>query len=245
MEIGPQIDSVLADLRRAAVAGATGSAADRGTDVLVDAGAQTGADRFVPSTAPLAVAIDGPGLFMLADGARTLFGRLGDFRLSDGRQLIDGAGRAVMGFTITKGLQSKDLGPIALPKEASGYAAYRIDERGVLCGVVRKTAALTKRSRDVDIPLARLALALFPAPQKLQRADATTFAAGHMAGTPSVLFPGERGAGTLRSHVVAAGAVDLEGDLRKLWLLRRKGELDAALAAASDECVRTALGLVR
>jgi hypothetical protein len=44
---------------------------------------------------------------------------------------------------------------------------------------------------------------------------------------------------------VAGGAVDIEADLQKLWLLRRKGELDTALAAASDECVRTALGLVR
>jgi flagellar hook protein FlgE len=199
----------------------------------------------VPSTAPLAVAIDGPGLFVLGDGTQERFGRLGDFRLDSDGRLIDGAGRSVMGFIIERGAQRSALQPIALPSGSKSYANYRIDERGILSGVVRRTEPWTRRSRDTEVPLARVARALFPVPQRLQRADATTFEASRGAGTPAIRFPGEGGTGTLRPHVVAAGAVDIEADLRKLWLLRRKGELSAALAAASDECVRTALGLVR
>lgn len=245
MEISAQVDSLMADLRKAAVPGAAGNAVDRGAGVLVDAGAQTGADRFVPSTAPLAVAIDGPGLFVLGDGAARRFGRLGDFRLDDNGRLIDGAGRSVMGYIIERGVQRAELAPIEIPPGSKGYASYRIDERGILSGVVRTTQARTGRTHDTQVPLARIALAVFPVPQRLQRADATTFQASREAGTPAMVSPGEGGAGPLRAHVVAAGAVDIEADLRELWLLRRKGELGAAIAAASDECVRTALGLVR
>jgi flagellar hook protein FlgE len=245
MEISTQVESIMADLRMAAIPGTTGSAADRGFEVFVDAGAQTGADRFVPSTAPLAVAIDGPGFFVLSEGARQRFGRLGDFRLDSDGRLVDGAGRGVLGFTIEHGAQRTVLQPISVPAESRGYSSYQIDERGILIGVVRKTDGRTKRSHDVQVPLARVALALFPVPQRLQRADATSFEASRASGNPTIVSPEEGGAGSLRAHVVAGGAVDIEADLQKLWLLRRKGELDTALAAASDECVRTALGLVR
>jgi flagellar hook protein FlgE len=245
MEISTQVDGIIADLRRAAVPGAAGNAADRGADVLVDAGAQTRADRFVPSTAPLAVAIDGPGLFVLGEGTRQRFGRLGDFRLDGDGRLVDGAGRFVMGSIIEDGAPRGGLQPIVLPSASRTYADYRIDERGVLSGVVHKAEARTRRSHNVVVPIARVALALFPAPQRLRRADANTFETTADAGTPAMLFPAEGGAGALRAHVVAAGAVDIEADLKELWLLRRKGELDATLAAASDECDRTALGLVR
>jgi flagellar hook protein FlgE len=245
MEISTQVDRIIADLRMAAVAGATGNAADRGADVLIDAGTQTGADRFVPSTAPLAVAIDGPGLFVLSAETKRLFGRLGDFRLDGNGRLIDGSGRSVMGFVIERGEQRRALQSIVLPQEARGYSSYRIDERGTLVGIMRKTEGRTRRTHDVDVPLARIALALFPVPQRLERADTTSFEASRAAGSPVIQPPGEGGAGVLRTHVVAAGAVDIVVDLQRLWLLRRKGELDAALAAASDECVRTALGLVR
>ena len=98
MSIDDQVGLVIADLRRAAIPGATGDAADRAADVLVDAGAQTGADRFAPSTAPLAVAVDGPGLFVLRDGDRTIYSRLGDFRIDASGRLVDGHGRTVVGF---------------------------------------------------------------------------------------------------------------------------------------------------
>src|SRR5215472_18379697 len=80
MEVSSQSDSIIADLRRAAIPGALGSAVDRNADVLVDAGALSGVARFVPNPAPLAVAIDGPGLFVLQEGAERAYGRLGDFR---------------------------------------------------------------------------------------------------------------------------------------------------------------------
>ena len=96
MSIDDQVGLVISDLRRAAIPGATGDAADRAADVLVDAGAQTGAERFAQAR-PSAVAVDGPGLFVLREGDRTIASRLGDFRTM---RLAgsSGQGRFVVGF---------------------------------------------------------------------------------------------------------------------------------------------------
>jgi flagellar hook protein FlgE len=245
MEVSSQSDSIIADLRRAAIPGALGSAVDRNADVLVDSGALSGVGRFIPNPAPLAVAIDGPGLFIFQEGTERVYGRLGDFRLDGAGRLVDGAGRAVMGFRIEHGVQRDELEPIALPTGSPRDAAYQIDAHGVLCSVVRSPQTMLRHARAATTPIARVALALFPAPQRLERADSNTLVAARAAGVAALNSPGDHGAGTLRAHVVAAGAVDIEADLRSLWLLRRKAELSVALAAASDECTRTALGLVR
>ncbi len=248
MTIDDQVGLVISDLRRAATPGATGDAADRAADVLVDAGAQTGADRFAPSTAPLAVAVDGPGLFVLRDGDRTIYSRLGDFRIDASGQLVDGHGRSVVGFKRAAGGWAAAALPIVVSVPSQGsreLPTYRIDEDGVLSTVDIRFEGRTKRRRETVTPVARLAIALFPAPERLQRFGDAGFTATRAAGAPQTTSPGVAGAGTLRAHVVAAGAVNLEGDLHRLWILRRKAELDVALAGASDACVRTALGLVR
>ncbi len=246
IDVDKEVAGVAADLRRAALAGATGDAVDRQGGVLVDAGLQTGAERFVPNAAPLAVAIDGPGFFVLRDGGQTLYSRLGDFRIDTEGHLVDGAGRGVLGMSAAGGNQP--LQPICVPlpdQRSKRFVSYRIDEQGRLLGVERHQQKRTARFRETIVPIAQLALATFPVPERLQRSGQAVFVPTQAAGKPTLSAPGDRGAGGLRLHVVAAGAVDLEGDLRKLWTLRRRGELEVALASAADDCVRTALGLVR
>ena len=238
------VDAVVSDLRRAAVEGGLGDSLDRVPGMLVDAGAMSGADRFVPNPAPLAVAVDGPGLFVLQDGSSRVYSRLGDFQLDEHGYLVDRAGRAVVGFP--EGHEVATAIAVSAADVASKrFTSYKIDERGVLYGVVHKPGSRWRKPIDVAVPIARLALAMFPVPERLARADQTTLTATSAAGVPLIVTPGNSGAGSLRSHVLAAAAVDIQGDLRKLWTLRRSGELAAALAGASDECTRTALGLVK
>jgi flagellar basal-body rod protein FlgG len=248
IDLDKEVLGVATDLRRAAVVGATGDAVDRQGGVLVDAGLQTGVDRFAPSAAPLAVAIEGPGLFVLRDGARTLYSRLGDFRLDGDGHLVDGAGRGLLGVPLSRDGVDGHLQPICVPppdQRSKQVVSYRIDEQGRLLCVERHEQKRMRHIRETIVPIAQLAIATFPVPERLERSGDSAFIPTQAAGAPTISAPGERGAGKLRLHVVAAGAVDIEGDLRKLWSLRRKGELEVALASADDACVRTALGLVR
>src|SRR5207253_10527925 len=68
--LSARVESVTADARRAARPGAVGDALDR-ADCLITAHADgDAAIRFAPSASPLAVAIAGPGLFVVQDGGR-------------------------------------------------------------------------------------------------------------------------------------------------------------------------------
>lgn len=239
------LDTVVTDLRRAASAGSLGDAADRTPGVLANTGVAQDGARFVPSSNPLAVAIDGQGFFAFENAGKPLYGRLGDFRVDERGALVDAAGHAVIGFAILADGSEGMPGPIAVAAQdvsSKRFESFLIDESGVLRGVPQRVGGHGVRA---DVPIARLALAMFQAPERLLRVSETNVTSTQLSGPPLLTTPGRNGAGMLKRHVLAAGAVDVTADLRALWMLRRRGELDAAVAGASDSCVRTALGLVR
>jgi len=244
--IDETVSDIISDLRRAASPGAIGDASERPAGTLVDAGALTGPERFRPSQAPLAVAIDGPGLFVVRSGSSTVYSRLGDFKIADDGHLVDGSGRVVLGYQHMPAGKAESIAPILVqdPSRPYRFESFRVSETGVVLGIER---VVKHRRGGVEhvVPIAQLALALFPAPQLLARGDETTLLATARAGKPTIGAPGVNGRGLLRSHVVATGAIDLEADLQELWMLRRMREVEVALASAADGCTRTALGLVR
>ena len=248
MELSNQIESVVSDLRRAGSPGSIGDAADRGPGVLVDPDVLSDGSRFVPSSNPVAVAVDGKGFFVLEDAGARLYGRLGNFSVDARGALVDSEGRAVIGFAIRADGTEADAAPIAIAaRDAASkrFSSFSIDEAGVLHAVLPSGPSAHQRSARAKVPIARLALAMFPAPERLRRAGESTVTATSLSGAAELVAPGNRGAGRLKPRVLAAGAIDIEGDLRALWIFRRRRELETALASAFDSCIRTALGLVR
>jgi len=248
MELSTQIDSVVADLKRAGSPGSIGDAADRASDVVVNPDVLADGSRFVPSSNPLAVAVDGKGFFVFEDAGARLYGRLGNFSVDPKGALVDSDGRAVVGFAIRADGTEAAAARISIPAEdlaSHRFSSFSIDEAGVLHGMLSSGSGANRRSARAEIPIARLALAMFDVPERLHRAGESTVTVTSLSGAAELVAPGNRGAGRLKPHALAAGAVDIEADLRALWMLRRKGELETVLAYASDSCVRTALGLVR
>ena len=248
MELSSRIESVVADLRRAGSPGSIGDAADRSSGVITDPVVLADGSRFAPSTNPLAVAIDGPGFFVLDDSGARVYGRLGAFRLNEQGSLVDSEDRSVIGFGIRAGGTDAVAAPIRVQSEdvaSKRFSSFVIDESGTLLGVTSRSSGVHSRGARVEVPIARLALAIFQAPPRLRRAGDTTVVPSNLSGMPELVAPGKAGAGMLKRHVLSAGAIDVEADLRALWMLRRRGEFEVALASASDSCVRTALGLVR
>jgi flagellar hook protein FlgE len=228
-----QVDAVIADARRASIPGAIGNSPDRPGAVILSpiAGMRS---QTSPSASPLSVAIDGPGMFVLEDGAQQAYGRLGDFTINGEGALVDGRGRPVCGVQMPAPALFTRVAPIHVG-DAGRYSSLSIDDNGVLKGIVN--------GRTVEV--ARIALAIFPAPERLVRIDENTVRTTESAGTPHLQFPAAPNVGALRAHSLESGLVDLEGDLASLWRLRRRGELEAARAFAADECLREVLGLVK
>ncbi|HEY7981618.1 MAG TPA: hypothetical protein VID19_09025, partial [Candidatus Eremiobacteraceae bacterium] len=164
----PEIDSLIADARRAAIPGAIGIAPDR-QGTIVGAELPGGAAiRTAPSAAALDVAIDGPGLFVLDRGGQRRFARLGDFRVDQGGYLTNDAGARVLGFGVdasgepVTGLSALRVPPADVASQT--YSSYSVDERGVFAGVNQRTDARTGRRLTNTIALGRIALAVMPAP---------------------------------------------------------------------------------
>jgi flagellar hook protein FlgE len=244
-----QVDALIADARRAATPGGIGDAPDRAGAIIAAPPVAELARRSTPSDSPLSVTIDGNGMFVFEDAGRRVFGRLGDFRLNSRGVLVDGAGRAVLGYSIGAAGQAPDgLHPMQIASNDGAsklFSDYAIDEHGTISGIVVEVDSRTGERRRREVPLGRIALALFPAPERLHRAGDTIAIATPEAGPPSIVSPGDPNVGTLRSHVLENGLVDLERDFARLWSLQRRADLDAATAWAADGCTRTAMGLVK
>jgi flagellar hook protein FlgE len=246
-DLGSDIAEVIADARRAVIPGAIGLAPDRTGALVTEPTAMS--VEYVPSASPLSVAIVGPGLFVLDRGGVRVYSRLGKFHVDERGRLTDAAGRLVLGFAgDRRRVRTGDLLVLSVdPRdvESHRYASYRIDANGVWTGEVRGVDPKRHRREAESVPLGRLALAIFPAPERLALGPDDALQTTPSAGTPVFVQPGAANTAILRPHALAGASVDLQGDLARLWMLRRRAELAAAMVGASDQCQKTALGLVK
>lgn len=230
-QIAAQVDSVVNDLRRIATPGAIGDAPNRSG--LLTSPMPGVRPQISPSSSPLSVSIDGAGMFALKADGRTVYTRLGKFSVDANGALTDGNGRAVLGFKIGAG-ETEPPVPIRVDTNER-LTDLAIDEQGVL-------SATAARKRE---PVARIALALFPAPERMARVDQTAASATPASGEARYFVPGAANVGTLAPRTLESGTIDLEAGLERLWRLQQRGELTAAQAFAADQCTRDALGLVK
>ena len=217
----PQIDALLRDARRAATPGAVGDDPDHAGAIFTQAiDASRGAT--VPSASGLSAAIEGPGLFMFEgrDGRR-YYSRLGDFHVEQGA-LVDGRGRWLLDVS-SRRISVGDASDVRIAPDGAVSAVESGQRRTV----------------------AHIALAVFPAPQRLSRVDDTTLADSPAAGRPRSFAPGSPNVGRLTPHVLENAAVALDADLLRAWHLSQQAHSFATSTYAGDDCERTALGLVK
>jgi flagellar hook protein FlgE len=184
-----------------------------------------------PSASPLAVAIDGAGFFLVARAGRTYYTRLGDFRFDQHGTLVDGEGRTVLGFAPSHDGHPGSLVPIE-----------RRDAKGASIDAAGTISVEGARGKEA---IGRLALAVFPAPERLGRLDDTSLRSTADSGRPQIVAPGAPNVGKLNAHALENALVNVAGDLEGMWRAQRRGETQAAAAAADDSCERAVLGLVR
>ncbi|HLJ84321.1 MAG TPA: flagellar basal body rod C-terminal domain-containing protein [Candidatus Eremiobacteraceae bacterium] len=244
--LDPQV--ILADARRGSIEGAVGDAPDR-PGLLVGEPVSNDVRTTVPAGSPLAVAINGSGLFVVLRNGVKRYARRGDFQIDAKGHLTDRSGSLALGFRVNDaGAPTSGLVVCQVPAvdmAAQRYSSYRIDERGILFGEAERVDGTTGRRQTRSNPIARLALAIFPAPERLARDGDVLLAATSAAGDPVIVSPGEPGVSRLRVRMLEAGTVDVEGDLARLWAARRQLDAQVAIASATDRDARTALGLVK
>ena len=228
--IAAEVDALTVDARRAAHVGAIGDASEH-PGAIVTKPVESVFVPTTPSASPLAVAIDGSGFFVIGRAGRTCFTRLGDFHFDQHGTLVDGEGRTVLGFAPSRDGRLSTLVPI----ERRDAKAASIDADGTV----------SVKGASGPETIGRLALAVFPAPERLRRVDDTSLRSTAESGDPQIVAPGAPNVGTLKPHALENALVNVAGDLEGLWRAQRRGETQAASVAAEDSCERAVLGLVR
>jgi flagellar hook protein FlgE len=246
IDLTSQIDAVLRDARKAAVPGTIGNSPNRPDAVLLDSLSSKPYRTTVPSASPLSVAISGPGLFVLGAGGQRVYGRLGNFRVNDRGVLVDGEGRAVLGYPASSDSGRRDLQPLRVAQNLrKRFEQFAIDEHGVFLGFAACFDSGGGTTTRNSTRLGQVALAIFPAPSHLHRAGETVVHATAETGRPMMCLPGDPNVGQLFPHALETGLVDLEGDFARLWSLQRRAEFQVEIASAADSCTRAAAGLVK
>lgn len=191
--------------------------------------------------------IDGAGFFVLHDGGTYVYARTGRFQVAADGRLLDEEGREVLGFADRTDPRAA---PQSLRAQISDIAAgrfsrYEVDERGVFRGIIRKIDPRSTATVESSVELGRLCIATFPAPERLSPHDGGTAVATGSAGSPKFSPAGSPHVGELRRQPLQPSLETLRDNLRRLWSLSGRAEIDVAIAATNDALARIALNLVK
>jgi hypothetical protein len=189
--------------------------------------------------------IDGAGFFALEDRGRRIFSRTGAFHVADDGRLVDERGRQVMGFASG----GSGAAPTALRVPSAELAVgrherYEIDDNGSVYGVHREAAQRGKAPIDVRVELGKLCIAIFPAPELLAQGDGAQTATRE-SGAAVYVPADDAHVGTLRRNPQAQPRDALQANLRELWSLSGRAEIEFAMASGADVLARIALNLVK
>ncbi|MGI6252466.1 MAG: flagellar hook protein FlgE [Aminivibrio sp.] len=147
---------------------------------------------------------------------------------SFGKDVMEGITQYGTGFT-TKGYYQDGYTMGVLEDFAAG-------KDGTITGVY---------SNGVNIPLYRMALALFSNPAGLTNTGNTAFAVSNNSGLPQIVAAGEGGAGTIAGGTLEMANVDLSEEFVRLIIAQRGFQANARVVTTSDHVLEEVINIKR
>lgn len=194
------------------------------------------------------IGIEGAGFFVLDDAGARVFARAMSLHVGRDGFLIDDRGRKVLGFApAVDGATQNSGGLVALrvpERDARSYTSFEFGTEGSIWGT-RKPAAHRQRISEPKVMLGHLGIAVFPNPQSLERIDRETLVTTPRSGMAHYVPADAPNVGRLRLNPASPTHEEFLSNLRALWSLSGRAEIEIALAASKDALARIALNLVR
>ncbi|MBP6332149.1 MAG: flagellar hook protein FlgE [Aminivibrio sp.] len=147
---------------------------------------------------------------------------------SFGKDVMEGVTQYGSTFT-TKGYYQDGYGMGVLNDFAAG-------KDGTITGVY---------SNGVNLPLYRMALALFSNPTGLTKVGSTAFAASNNSGLAQIVAAGEGGAGTIAGGTLEMANVDLSEEFVRLIVAQRGFQANARVVTTSDQVLEEVINIKR
>lgn len=100
-------------------------------------------------------------------------------------------------------------------------------------------------SNGVNLPLYRMALALFSNPTGLSKVGSTAFASSNNSGLAQIVAAGEGGAGTIAGGTLEMANVDLSEEFVRLIVAQRGFQANARVVTTSDQVLEEVINIKR
>lgn len=174
------------------------------------------------TNSPLDLSISGSGFFQveLPDG-RTAYTRDGSFRLDSNGLLVTSDGYAVVPNVTIE----------------IGSTALSISQTGVVSAV--------PPGGNEPAEITTLSLAIFPNEAGLTRIGQNLFQQGGASGDPTIVEPGQQGAGLLQSGFLEGSNVQIVEEMVRMIMAQRAYEINSKGVMTADEMLSTLNGIKR
>lgn len=207
---------------------------------------ENGRTQTTPDSLPR-IGIEGAGFFVLDDAGARVFTRAMRPHVEKDGRIVDDRGRSIMGFAPaveTAMENNRGLTALRVPaRDIGSYKGYEVALDGRVWGTLR--VIKHKRTMEKNVELGRLAIAIFQNPQTLEPTNREVLTATSSSGLPHYVSADAPHVGPLRRNPPNPSHETLLSNLRALWTLSGRTEIEIALAASRDAIARIALNLVR
>jgi len=181
--------------------------------------------------------IDGDGFFILSDGDRNLYTRVGNFEFDSDGNLVNINGLHVKGWMFNGSDQiSEEPENIVINFKGLDIDSYTIDSTGAIIGI---------KSDGTSVKLAQVALATFINPAGLFKEGNSLYSETANSGDPEPGVAGSIGFGTIRPGSLEMSNVDLSSEFTDMIITQRGFQANSRVITTSDEMLQELVNLKR
>ncbi len=192
--------------------------------------------------APLDLAIEGDGFFIVNDGANSFYTRAGNFTTDSNNNLVNANGFKVQGTMYNVDHDNDPATPAVTVQhtditiDSALYHDVTVDKNGNVIGV----------DDDGDkVTIATIELATFNNQNSLEKVGENLYSPNNNSGAPTVTLPGVDGAATLNPGALEMSNVDLAKEFTDMITTQRGFQANSRIITTSDSLLEELVNLKR
>jgi len=186
--------------------------------------------------APLDLAIEGSGYFVLSDNGQLVYTRTGNFGTDKNDHLVSSSGAYVQGYMGSTLPPTSALGQITIDPK---YSDVAIDSTGAITGIDTTTTTGDK------VTIGYIALATFSNEGGLEKAGQNTYRSTNNSGAAVYNTPSTGVAGKLNPGTLEMSNVDLATEFTDMIVTQRGFQANSRIITTTDSMLEELVNLKR
>ena len=190
--------------------------------------------------APLDLAVEGDGFFILNANGSEFYTRAGNFSLDNEYNMVSAEGYFVQGYSLADPPTtppSIDYTTMGNVKLSADYYDIAVDQSGAIWGLDVTT--------NEKVQIGQLQLAVFSNPSGLDKVGGTMYSSGANSGLPTYANPGQDGSGLLSVNALEMSNVDLAQEFTEMIVTQRGFQACSRIITTTDQILEELVNMKR